>query len=175
MLRESQGAVSTQELFGPEKSGPSYFLVMSASMAGPSCLALRARTPVPQKLPRINTQLVAVVEMEFDRVLAHAVRRSRFDGGLEHGQRPSRGFRRLSWLLVGLGPFLVAQRARTCITQERKRIMRLVAILPLNIDTCASGQVDLYRFRVCHCRHEFSIAQQNWGFCVRAWRTFPRR
>ena len=28
--------------------------------------------------------------------------------------------------------------------------------------------VHLDRLRVCHCRHEFSIAQQNWSVCIRS-------
>ena len=97
---------------------------MNASLAGPRRLAFLARTPVPQKLPRINPQLVVIVEMKLDRILAHAFRRNRFDRGLVHGQRPRRKFRRLSGLVVRFGPRLVAQRARTRIPQEGKRIMR---------------------------------------------------
>ena len=126
-----------------------------------SRLAFLARAPVPQKLPRINSQLVPVVEVKLDCVLAHAFCRSRFDGGLEHGQSPRGGFRRLSGLLVGFASFLVAQRAGTGIAQERKGIVRLVAVLPLDIETRASAQIHLHRLWVRHCRHEFSIAQRN--------------
>jgi hypothetical protein len=121
-------------------------------------LTLLARTPIPQKLPRINPQLVVVVEMKLDRVFAHAVRRGRFDGGLEHRQRPWREFRRFSWLAVGLAPLLVAKRARTGVPQERKRIMRLVAILPLDIETRSRAQIHLHRLRVRYYCHKFSIA-----------------
>jgi len=154
----SQGAVSTQELSGPEKSGPTYFLVMSANLAAPRRLALLARTPIPQELPRINPQLVVIVEMKLDRVLAHAFRRNRLDRGLEHRQSSGSKFWRLSRLLVRFGPRFVAQRARTGIAQERKGIMRPVAILPFNIETRACAQVHLHRLRVCDCSHEFSIA-----------------
>ena len=136
----SEGRDSSRELFGPEKSGPTHFLVMSAGLAGPSCLALLARTPIPQKLPRINPQLVVIVEMKLDRVLAHALGRNRFDRRLEHRQRPGGKSWRLSRLLVRLGSRFVAQRARTGITQEGKGIMRPMAILPLDIQTRARAQ-----------------------------------
>jgi len=154
----SQGAVSTQELSGPEKSGPTHFLVMSANLAGTRRLALLARTPIPQKLPRINPQLVVIVEMKLDRVFAHAFRRNRLDRGLEHRQSAGRKLWRLSRLLVRLGSRFVAQRARTGIAQERKGIMRPVAVLPFNIETRSCAQVHLHRLRVRHCRHKSSIA-----------------
>jgi len=94
-----------------------------------------------------------IVELKLDRVLTDAIGRSRFDGRLEHRQRTRRRFWRLSWLLVGLAALLVAKGTRASIAQEWKRIMRLVTILPLDIETCASAQVDLDRLRVRHCRH----------------------
>jgi hypothetical protein len=131
---------------------------LSAGLAGPSCLALLAGTPIPQKLPRINPQFVVIVEMKFDRVFAHAFRRNRFDRGLVHGQGPSGKFWRLSRLLVRLGSRFVAQRARTSIAQERKGIMRPMAILPFDVEPGAAAQIHFYRLGVCHHRHKSSIA-----------------
>ena len=39
--------------------------------------------------------------------------------------------------------------------------MRLVPVLPLDIETSTSAQIDFYRLRVGDCSHEFSIAQLN--------------
>jgi len=153
-----QPTVSIQELSGPRNRGPSHLLVMSSGVAAPCRLALLTRAPIPQELPRINPQLVPIVEMKLDGVFAHAVGRCRFDRRLEHGQRPRRGFRGLSRLLMGLRPLLVAERARTGIAQEGKRIVRLMSILPLDIETGAGAQVHFYRLGVCHCRHKSSIA-----------------
>jgi hypothetical protein len=91
-----------------------------------------------------------VVEMKPDRVFAYALCRNRSDCRLEHRQRPRRKFCSLPRLPMRLRSLLVAQRARTGIAQERKGIMRLVAILPLNIETRTRAQVDLHRLRVCH-------------------------
>lgn len=134
---------------------------MSADLACPRRLTLRAGTPIAQELPGINPQLVAIVEMKLNRVFANAFRRSRFDGGLEHRQRPRRQLWRLSGLLMGLRSLLIAQRAGAGITQKREGIMRLVAALPLDVEARAGAQVHFNRLRICHCRHEFSIAQQN--------------
>lgn len=45
---------------------------MCTGMTGPRRLALFARAPFPQELPRVNPQLVPVIELKFDRVLAYA-------------------------------------------------------------------------------------------------------
>src|SRR3984893_9338239 len=137
---------------------------MDAGLTGPRGLALPTRAPIPQKLPGINSQLVPIIEMKLDRVLSYAVGRRRFYGRLKHRERAPRKFRRLSWLLVGLAPLLVAQGARTSIPQEWKGIMRLMSILPFDVETCPCAQVHLDRLRVRHCRHEFSIAQQTLAF-----------
>lgn len=136
-----------------------HVLATGAGLADSRRPALPAWTPIPQKLPRINPQLVPVIEMKLDRILAHGFCRSRFHRRLEHGQRPRYGLLWLSRLLMRLRPLLVAQRAGTGIPQERKRIVRLVPVLPLDIESRARAQVHFYRLRIRHCRHEFSIAQ----------------
>jgi hypothetical protein len=160
ILKESQGAVSTRELFGPEKSGPSHFLEIGAGRRESRRPAFLARAPVPQKLPGIDPQVVVVIEMKLDRVLTHAFRRGRLDRRLEHRQRPRRKFRRLSRLLMRLGPRFIAKRTGTCIPQEWKGIMRAVAVFPLDIETRPRAQIHLHRLRVCRSCHEFSIAQR---------------
>ena len=140
---------------------------MGGGVAGPRRLALLARTPIPQKLPRINPQFMPVIEVKLNCVLADAIGRRRFYGRLEHRERPRRSFHGLSWLLVGLAALLIAKGTRASIAEERKGIMRLVAIFPLDIETRSGAQVDLYRLRVRHRRHEFSIAQLNLGVFVR--------
>jgi hypothetical protein len=164
MLRAPQGAVSARELFGPEKSGSLHFLGMRASVGCPRRLALFAGTPIPQELPGINPQLVIVIETKLDRVFAYAFRRSRLYGRLVHRQSPRGKFPRLSRLLMSLSAGLVAQGARTGIAQEWKRIMRAVAVLPLDIQTRTGAQIDFHRFRVRRGSHEFSIAQRNPAF-----------
>ena len=108
---------------------------MSFDLGGPRRLALLARAPIAQKLPGINPQLVVIVEMKLDRVLAYAVRRGRSDGWLEHRQGPRRKLGRLPRLPMRLGPLFIAQRARASIAQVRKGIVRLMAVLPLDIQT----------------------------------------
>jgi hypothetical protein len=101
-----------------------------------------------------------IIKLKLDRVFAHALCGSRFDGRLEHRQASRRKFRRLSRLLVGLVPGLVAQRAGAGIPQKGKGIMRLMPVFPLDVEPCAATQVHFHGLRVCHNRHEFSIAQQ---------------
>jgi hypothetical protein len=134
---------------------------MRASVGRSRRFAFLAGTPIPQKLPGIDPQLVIVIETKFDRVFADAFRRSRLYGGLVHGQSPRGKFPRLSRLLVRLGPRFVAKCAGTGIAQEWKRIMRAVAVLPFDIETRTGAQIDFHRFRVRYGGHEFSIAQRN--------------
>jgi len=133
--------------------------IIGSASDSPRRLAFLARTPVAQELPRINSHLVVVVKMKLDRVFAHAFRRNRFDCGLVHWQCPGGEFRRLSGLLVRLGPGLVAQRAGACIAQEGKRIVRPVAVLPLDVQTGPCAQIHFHRLWVRSGGHEFSIAQ----------------
>ena len=127
-------------------------------MVCPGQLAFLTRTPVAQELPGINSQLVPVVEVKFDGVFANAFRRSRFDGGLEHGQGSRRRFRRIAGLLVVLGSLLIAQSAGAGITQEWEGIVGMVAVFPLDVEAGAGSQVDFDRLRIRGGGHEFSIA-----------------
>jgi len=88
---------------------------MCAGMTGPRRLARFARAPFPQELPRIDPQLVPVIELKFDCILANAFGRSRPDSRFEHGQCSWHWLGRLSWLLVRLASRLVAQGARTSV------------------------------------------------------------
>ena len=82
---------------------------------GAGSFAFFAGTNIAEKLPGINSQLVPVIEMKFDRLLAHAFRGGRFDGGLEHRQGACSQFRRLSRLPAALSTFVIAEGAGTGI------------------------------------------------------------
>jgi hypothetical protein len=56
------------------KSLSRFAIVSSRLYSRPRRLAFFARAPIPQELPRINPQLVVIVEMKLDRVFAHAFR-----------------------------------------------------------------------------------------------------
>src|SRR5271163_2854972 len=115
------GCCKYPRIVWPREIGAIAFL--DTRFTSPRRFALLARAPIPQELPRINSQLVIVVEMKFDRVLAHAFGRKRFDRGLVHRQSPGGKFWRLSRLLVPLGARLVAEGAGAGIAQEGKGIM----------------------------------------------------
>jgi|SRR3954468_19508576 hypothetical protein len=96
-------------------------------------LALLARTHFPQKGPRVNPQLVPIIPVEPDRILAHAFGAQRLGRSLKHGQACRCQLRSLSRLAIALAALFIAERARTGIPQEREWIMGRMPILPLDI------------------------------------------
>jgi len=120
---------------------------------------LLARAYIPQKLPGIEPELVAVVPLKFDCVLADRFRLGRLGGCLEHGQRPGRGFGRLPGLAAGFRAFFVTQSAGAGIAQEGKRVMRAMSVLPLDVHARAGGQAHFNRLGIRTGHHEISIAQ----------------
>src|SRR5579863_3170035 len=128
-------------------------------------LALRAGADFPEKLPRVNAQVVVIVPRELNRVLAHAFCRDRFRRRLEHGQRAGSEFGRLSIAPACLAALFFAHGARAGVAQVDEVVMRNVAVFPVDMHASASGEIDLHRFRVRGCGgslkrrlHELSIA-----------------
>lgn len=70
--------------------------------------AVFAGTNFPQPFPRINSQLMAIVPVELDGVLADGLSRSRLHGGLEHGQLARFRCHRLSRPATGFAALLIA-------------------------------------------------------------------
>src|SRR3954462_12427192 len=70
--------------------------------------ALFTRTDFAQPLPRINSEVVTVVPVELDSVLANALRGIRFDRRLKHGQLTRLQFHRLPRLSATLAALFVA-------------------------------------------------------------------
>src|ERR1700732_2702281 len=97
--------------------------------------------------------------MKLDGVLAHAFRRGRLDGRLEHGQRARRRFRRVSGLPATPCTLIITESAGTGIAQKYERVVRTMAVLPLNLYARSGRQADLDRLRIRRWLHDFSIAQ----------------
>src|SRR5450432_2478179 len=110
--------------------------------------ALRARTHVPQKLPRINPQLMAIVPFKFQRILANRICGNRFRSSLKHDQLSWLRLRRLPRLPPRLAALFVAKRARAGVAQEGKCVRRKMSVLPLNLDPGPRLQMDFHGFRV---------------------------
>jgi hypothetical protein len=96
-------------------------------------VAFFTRAYIPQKLPGINAQLVAVIPVKLDGVFAYALGRQGLGCLLEHGEGAGREFRPLTGLAARLATFVVTQGAGAGIAQEGKRVVRAVAILPLDV------------------------------------------
>jgi len=108
---------------------------------GPMRLALRTRTIVAQILPGKDAVLVAIVPGEANSILADRLDLSGPRRRLEHRQRSRDrldGIARVTAILLAL---FVAQGARTGVTQKRKAIDALVAVLPLDLHTGTGGDV----------------------------------
>jgi hypothetical protein len=154
ILKRSQGAVCPEYL-APRNRGHCTLRGLSLGLyPRPRRPTLLAGAPIPQKLPGIYPQLMAVVPMKLDGVFAHSVRRFRPGQSLEHGQRSRRGLRRLSRFSSGLASLLVTKRAGAGVAQERERIVRSMAVFPLDVHTRARGQVHFDGFGVGG-RHRF--------------------
>jgi hypothetical protein len=117
---------------------------LSCLRGGALGTALLARTNIPQELPGINAQLVPIIPVKFDGVFAHALCRQRFGRLFEHGKRTGCEFRPLAGLASRLTALIVTQSAGTGIAQEGERVVRAVAILPLDIQAGATRQVHFY-------------------------------
>ncbi len=103
------------------------------------CFALFARANIPQKLPGINAQFVAVVPVEFDGIFAHAFGGDWFGFFFEHGQFAGLGFGRFSRFAFGFFPFVVTERAGARVAQIYERIVGAVAVLPFDVHAVAGG------------------------------------
>ena len=113
-----------------------------------SHLALFARAPIPQELPGIKPQFMAIIPVKLDGVLAHRFGGSWLGGGLEHRQRPRGGFLWLARLSMHFPTLLVTQRTGTGIAKISERVVRMMAVFPVNVDASASGEVDFDGFGV---------------------------
>ena len=110
-----------------------------------SCgLALLARADFAQEAPGINSQVVAVVPGELDGVLTNAFGRERLGRRLEHGERSGREFRGITCAASGFGSLFFAHGAGARIAQVDEGVVRDVAVVPLDVNACARGEVHLY-------------------------------
>ena len=129
--------------------------------------ALRARTNFPQKLPRIQPQIVIIVPFEPDRVFAHGLSRHWFCRRLEHRQRSWGKLRWITRFASGFIALLVAHRAWASVAEVDEIVVRNVAVRPLDIHTRAGRKVNFYGLWIGSSAgglkrglHDFSIAQQ---------------
>src|SRR5215470_4228601 len=102
-------------------------------------LALVAGTDLPQKVPRVNSEVVTVVPVELDGVLADTFGGEWSGGGLEHRQCTRRGFRRFPRGASGLAALLFAERTWAGIPQKNKGIGRVVAVAPVDFHSRPTG------------------------------------
>ncbi len=110
-------------------------------------LAFIARADPAQELPRVDPVVVAIVPLEVDGVLADTRSGGRTRRFLEHRQSTwlrLRGLTRQPMIGIAL---LIASSAGAGVTEELERVMRNVAVAPLDVDTLAAGDVHFDRLR----------------------------
>ena len=120
----------------------------------PPGLALLAGTNLAQEFPGIDAQLVSVVPMKLDRIFAHALGRQGLDRGLEHGKCPGRQGWRISGFAPALGALIIAQGAGAGVAQECERVVRTMAVFPIDVHARAGREIYFDRFGICRARHE---------------------
>jgi hypothetical protein len=106
---------------------------LSCLRGGSPGIAFFTRTYIPQKLPGINAQFVAVIPMKLNGVFAHSVGRQGLGHLLEHRKRAGREFRPLAGLAARLAPLVVTKGAGTSIAQKGERVVRTVTVLPFDV------------------------------------------
>src|ERR1039458_10116264 len=97
---------------------------------------------------------MAVVPRETNGVFANRLNFRRPRRGLEHGQLPGDGLKRVAGLAAVLGALFLAQRTRAGIAQKGKAVNAAMPVLPLDVHTGAGGDVDFNRFRICDWVHD---------------------
>src|ERR1700730_11496427 len=102
---------------------------------------------------------MAIVPVKFDGISAHALRRQRLGRLLKNGQRAGREVGRVAWATARLVPLIVTKSTGTGIAQERKRVMRPVAVLPLDIHSRPGCQIYSYRVGIGR-RHLISVSHK---------------
>jgi hypothetical protein len=127
---------------------PRHLTIARCHRSLPRRHALRARTILPQIKPRINSQIVLIVEGKLQRILAHRLRRQSLHRRLEHRQSPRRQLRHFARLPSRLRPLIPAKCAGTSVPQIRKRIDRPVPILPLDLHPRPGSQMNHHRFGI---------------------------
>lgn len=133
--------------------------------------AFRTRTKRSQEIPRVDAVLMTIVPMELDGVFPDPACGSRLRGWFEHRQCTGFGFLPLPGLAARLYPIVIAQRTRACVPEVLKRIVTLMAVLPGDVHTLASGEVNVHSLGICGPRdvwnanrHTVSIAQRKMRF-----------
>jgi hypothetical protein len=106
---------------------------LSCLRGGSPGIAFFTRTYIPQKLPGINAQFVAVIPMKLNGVFAHSLGRQGLGHLLEHRKRAGREFRPLAGLAARLAPLVVTEGAGTSIAQKGERVVRTVTVLPFDV------------------------------------------
>jgi hypothetical protein len=106
---------------------------LSCLRGGSPGIAFFTRTYIPQKLPGINAQFVAVIPMKLNGVFAHSLGRQGLGYLLEHRKRAGREFRSLAGMAARLAPLVVTKGAGTSIAQKGERVVRTVTVLPFDV------------------------------------------
>ena len=101
-----------------------------------------------QETPRINAELVAIIPVKFDGVLAHSLSREGPRCFLKDGQRTRRELRRVTRITAGFAALIITQSTGAGVPQERKWIVRTMTIFPLDVHSGAGGQIDSYRLGI---------------------------
>jgi len=112
-------------------------------------LALFAGADFAEVLPGIQAEVVIVVPVELNGVFADGFGGNGLGSGFEHGQRARCGFGRLAGLASGFVALFVAHGARTGVAEVDEGVVGGVAVVPVDVDAGAGGQVDLYGLGVC--------------------------
>jgi hypothetical protein len=102
-----------------------------------------------------------IIPVEFNGVFPHRFGSVWLRRSLEHGQCSRRRFWRCARLAPRFPPLVVAQSTRTRIAQVRKRVVRPMPVLPLDIYASPCREVHFHRLWISRCGHAFSIAHRD--------------
>ena len=132
---------------------------LSCLCGGSMGVTFFTRANIPQKLPGIDAQFVPVIPMELDSVFAYALGRQRLCSLLEHGKGSGREFRPLAGLAAGLPTLVVTKGTGKGIAQEGECVVRVVAVLPVDVQARTGCNVYFDGFWI-RSNHFFSIARK---------------
>src|SRR5258708_2011396 len=99
---------------------------------------------------------MGVIPAEIQRITPHGLNVLGPGPLLVHGKQSRCGFGRLARPAMSVLALLLTGGARARITQPLEGVMTLVSVVPLNVHSCAGGDVHIHRFG-SRKRHSFSI------------------
>jgi hypothetical protein len=133
LVKKLVGGASQSNFVRRPAESPLLQRKLSCLLGGSLGVALFTWTYIPQKLPGINAQFVAVIPMKLNGVFAHSLGRQGLGHLLEHRKRAGREFRPLAGLAARLAPLVVTKGAGTSIAQKGERVVRTVTVLPFDV------------------------------------------